>query len=169
MGFFSALMDFLFGPVEDETDNESKSEKKKNTLSNDSEKSDELEKKYVKNTLMSDCEKQFFDVFKDILADNYIIYSQLNLATIITKNNIHTYQNELYRNIDFAILDKETYSPLLLIEINDETHNYNKRKIRDYKVKRICEEADIPLIFFWTKFGINRDYIEKRLKNYLDL
>lgn len=30
MGFFSALMDFLFGPVEDETDNESKSENKKN-------------------------------------------------------------------------------------------------------------------------------------------
>lgn len=57
------------------------------------------------------------------------------------------------------------YEPILLIEINDKTHNEKARIARDYKVKDICQAANLPLITFWTDYGVNQEYIQKRFPN----
>ncbi|MBE6916660.1 MAG: DUF2726 domain-containing protein [Ruminococcaceae bacterium] len=89
-------------------------------------------------------------------------------ASIIDKESQSKYRNELFRNIDFGIFDSN-YSLKLLIEINDESHMRADRSARDSKVKTICDEAGIPLIVFWTKYGINKAYIHNRLATYLPL
>lgn len=76
------------------------------------------------------------------------------------------YHNELFRNIDFGIFDK-SYNLKLLIEINDKTHTLSDRRERDKKVRTICAKANIPIITFRTSYGINEEYIEKRLHKYL--
>lgn len=116
----------------------------------------------AKNSLMTACEKQFFSVIKDILGGTYIVQPQINLASVIEKKTAGKYRNELFRNIDFGIFD-HSYRPLVLIEINDSTHESKKRKARDSKVFHICQMANIPLITLWTKSGIHCDYIEKSL------
>ncbi|MFR9028073.1 MAG: DUF2726 domain-containing protein [Clostridium sp.] len=55
------------------------------------------------------------------------------------------------------------YRPVFLIEINDQTHLAQERRERDRKVADICEEAGIPLITFWTSYGVQPDYIERRI------
>lgn len=120
----------------------------------------------VKNSLMTDCEKHFFSVIKDILGGTYIIQPQINLASVIEKKSAGKYRTELFRNIDFGIFD-HSYRPLVLIEINDSTHESKKRKVRDSKVAHLCQMANIPLITLWTKSGIHRDNIEKVLREYL--
>ena len=55
------------------------------------------------------------------------------------------------------------YCPVFLIEINDQTHLAQERRERDRKVADICEEAGIPLITFWTSYGVQPDYIERRI------
>ncbi len=57
---------------------------------------------------------------------------QVNLASIIKKEKDFPtqYQNELYRNIDFGIFDKDTMEVKLLIEINDKTQ-CNQTEKRD--------------------------------------
>lgn len=121
-----------------------------------------------KTSLMTECEKGFFDAIKKIASPKYIVQPQINLASIINKESHSKYQNELFRNIDFGILD-QNYKLLVLIEINDATHTERNRRERDQKVQTICKEAGIPLITFWTKYGVNESYIKQQLAKYLEL
>ena len=108
-------------------------------------------------------EKTLFIKLKEIEKyGNYIVHPQINLATIVQKKSNQKYNSELFRNVDFAIFNNN-YELLLLIELNDSTHNETKRKIRDVKVKKICEEANIKLITFYTKYPNEKNYIINRV------
>ncbi len=122
----------------------------------------------AKESIMTDCEKAFFKAFQEIVAPNYTVQPQINLASIIDKESHNRYRNELFRNIDFGIFDTN-YSLMLLIEINDQSHTQRNRSARDSKVHAICEEAGIPLVTFWTKYGVNKQYISNRLSEHLPL
>lgn len=130
----------------------------------------EVKREYkVRSSLMTKTEKQFFSAIKKALPESYILQPQVNLASVIKKTTEERYQNELFRNMDFAIFDLD-YKPLALIEINDNTHITEKgRQARDYKVKDICKAANVPLIIFWTTYGVNEEYISKKIKEVLNL
>lgn len=126
--------------------------------------------KYQSKQLMSEYEKYFYEILSKNFAQEYIIMPQVNLASIIEKikDFPKQYQNELYRNIDFGIFNKTTMKPLLLIEINDKTHNQPDRIKRDLKVKEICNQANIKLITFYTKYDNKPNYIISRIKKELE-
>ncbi|WP_106764174.1 DUF2726 domain-containing protein [Pseudoruminococcus massiliensis] len=116
-----------------------------------------------KPSLITEAEKGFYNVIKELIPDNYLLFPQINLAAVISKDDDSShFQNELFRNIDFLITDSE-FKPLIFIEINDSSHNSNQRKERDQKVHNICEEAGIPIITLWTSYGVNKEYIKKRI------
>lgn len=114
----------------------------------------------LKSSLITPKEKEYLTAIKRSLPAGYFVQPQINLASIINKNDDQSFHNELFRNVDACIFDM-TYRPIVLIEINDMSHNYNRRKSRDLKVKNICEEAGIKVITFWTKYGVNQEYISK--------
>lgn len=125
----------------------------------------EQPKKYESKSLLTKNEMYFYNVISENFKE-YLIQPQVNLATIIEKHKDYPtqYQNELFRNIDIGIFDKKTMQCLLLIEINDKTHNQRNRIKRDIKVKQICEDAGINLITFHTKFENRPEYIVNRIK-----
>lgn len=116
----------------------------------------------LKPSLVTDTEMNFLKCIKDVLPKGYLIQPQANLASFIVRTDGAKYQNELYRNADFIITDL-FYKPLILIEINDQTHLSRDRVERDKKVANICEEAGIPIIKLWTSYGVNKEYIKKRI------
>lgn len=121
-----------------------------------------------KASLMTKCERSFFEATKKIVEPEYIVQPQINLASIIDKESHNRYRNELFRNIDFGVLDRN-YKLQVLIEINDKTHTERSRRERDQKVQAICAEAGIPLITLWTRYGVNEKYIAERLAKHLAL
>lgn len=129
-------------------------------INNNNIKSD---KKYYKRKYMSDCELNFYNKIKELENEEYKVIPQVNLATIITKEN-KSFQGELFRNIDFAIFDKNFQNLLLLIELNDSSHKKSSRIKRDIKVKKICDSANIKLITFYTNFANEKDYVINRIK-----
>lgn len=124
--------------------------------------------KYEKKPIMSDYEIMFYNRMKD-LETEYNIVPQLVLSSVVDKKSKQKYRSELYRIIDFAIFSKDYSKLLLLIELNDNTHNQRKRKDRDLKVKKICNSAKIKLITFYTKYPNEKDYIINRIKKKLKL
>ena len=118
---------------------------------------------YKKKHIMTNTEYEFYSKIK-CLEPKYKVIPQINLAAIISKENNNRYYNDLFRNIDFAIFDNDLQKVLLLIELNDETHQLGKRKKRDIKIKRICYAAGIPLLFFYTKYPNEKDYVINRIK-----
>ena len=122
----------------------------------------------VKKSLITETELRFYQAVCDVLPEGYFAQPQINLASVINKNQTTGFNNELFRNIDIGIFEKDSYKPIALVEINDSTHEQPKRIERDKKVKRICEEAGIPLVTFWTKYGVNTDYIDKTIKEAIE-
>ena len=122
---------------------------------------------YQKRNLMTNYEYKFYQNIKE-LEDEYQIVPQLNLAAVTKKINNNRYYSELFRNIDFAIFSKDYQELLLLIEINDQTHNNYNRRDRDMKVKKICNDIGVKLITFYTKYPNEKTYVINRIKSELD-
>lgn len=121
----------------------------------------------LRKTLMSKSEQGFYNAIKVSLPEGYCVFSQINLASFIDRTDDARFHNELFRNVDFLITDGE-YSPKFIIEINDQTHLTNERRERDEKVRRICEEAGIPILKLWTSYGVNPEYIKGRIDETLN-
>ncbi len=119
----------------------------------------------LKDALLTQTEISYYNIINAYFGGDYLILPQINLASVIEKQG-GGYRNELFRNADFGIFD-HNFRPILLIEINDNTHLRRDRKERDQKVSVICKKARIPLITFWTKDGIDKDVIYKTIKKYL--
>ena len=119
---------------------------------------------YTNKPLMTQYEYKFYKILKK-LEDEYIILPQLNLASVVKKINNNKYYNELFRNIDFAVFTKDYQKLLLLIEINDKTHNDRKRIDRDLKVQKICNDINVPLIKFYTNYPNEPNYVINRILN----
>ena len=116
----------------------------------------------LKNSLVTETERKYLSAICQVTPQGYTVQAQVNLASIIEKTDNSKFQNELYRNIDACIFDTY-FRPIALIEINDSTHNNPSRIERDKKIAMICEEAGIPLIRFWTKYGVNYEYMRKKI------
>lgn len=120
-----------------------------------------------KESLISKSEQSYFEAIKASLPENYYVFPQINLAAFIYKSGDSQYRNELFRNVDFLITDSN-FSPKIVIEINDPSHLSNDRRKRDEKVKKILEEAGIPLMKLWTSYGVNPKYIKERITEILN-
>ncbi|MCI8612185.1 MAG: DUF2726 domain-containing protein [Clostridia bacterium] len=105
--------------------------------------------KYVrKKSLVTAAECEFLQTLRRIAPNRYEVLPQCVLASVIDKRTETTYRNELFRIVDYVFVDKVTYAPLLLVELNDSSHNRADRKQRDAKVNEICRKAKLPLVTF---------------------
>lgn len=116
----------------------------------------------VKDVFISPIEIKYLKAIKNALPKGYYVQSQINLGSVIVRNDNAKFHNELFRNVDAGVFDSN-HHPIFLIEINDSSHKSKQRSERDLKVKNICEEAGIPLIIFWTVNGVDENYIKKRI------
>lgn len=120
----------------------------------------------VKQALLSATEIQYYQILSGLLEDRYLVYPQINLATVINKKSPKGFRTELFRNADFGVFDYN-FKPLLLIEINDNSHFRKDRAERDASVLEICKNAKLPLLTLWVKDGIDIELIKKQLRKYL--
>lgn len=122
---------------------------------------------YKKKRIMTQCEQEFFKRLYSHLKEKYYIAFQVPLSSIVEKISTDKYQNELYRTIDYALIDKSTYETILLIELNDMSHLEERRIERDKKVKEICDNAGIKIIAFWTNTYYTDEEILSKIKSYI--
>ena len=128
-------------------------------------------KYYIPKKFMTNYEKYFFNILVELENEYFIrIQPQVNLATIVDINTSgYKNINELFKNIDFAIFTKDYDNLLLLIEINDKTHNLPKRRKRDKKIKDIASEVGIKLITFYSNYPNNKEYVKNRIIKELNI
>ncbi|MCL2174334.1 DUF2726 domain-containing protein [Candidatus Saccharibacteria bacterium] len=121
---------------------------------------------YELKPFLTASELSFYQKLKKIETETrgkMIVAPQVNLATIIKKISNDRFQNELFRNIDFAIFTHDYQKLLLLIELNDSSHNQKSRYVRDYKVRDICAETGVELMTFYTDKPNETSYMISRV------
>lgn len=125
---------------------------------------------YIPKKFLSNNEYNFLIKFIDLENELHVnIVPQVNLASVIEKVSTSRFNTELFRNIDFGIFNADYSKLLLLIELNDESHNNFHRKKRDIKVHNICNKAGIKLITFYTKYSNEKEYVKSRIIKELNI
>ena len=125
---------------------------------------------YVSKQFLSNNEYDFLTKFIDLENELHVnIVPQVNLASIIQKVSNSRFNTELFRNIDFGIFNADYSKLLLLIELNDNSHNEYHRIKRDKKVHEICNKAGIKLITFYTKYSNEKEYVKGRIIKELNI
>ncbi len=117
---------------------------------------------YERVELLTERENAFYKKLKPIAEkQNLIILSKIRLADLIkVKDDISGYNKSGYfskiksKHIDFALCKKDNLEVVLLIELDDTTHQQTKRKERDdfvdsvlrttgYKLLRTCDTHNL--------------------------
>ena len=107
---------------------------------------DKSKKYYLKEKFLNEYEERFLEYAKLYISSKFTIIPQLNLQTII-QTDTYTRNDELFRNVDFAIFHSKTYIPIMIIELNGQQHYTNKYYIeRDKSVQMILNQVGIPLV-----------------------
>ncbi len=118
-----------------------------------------------KKAILTTTEIDFLAVIKSVVdLSRYDVAYQVPLVAVIDKVTNNSFRNELFRVIDYMIVDKISYAPLLLIELNDASHTRADRIERDKKVSAICANAKMPLITFDLSNCSDVSYVKKQIR-----
>lgn len=99
--------------------------------------------------LLTKSEKSFYGVLRRILGDSHI-FAKVRLADLVEADERHLLRKSNFdhiksKHIDFVICDA-TLSPLVVIELDDLSHQRPVRVARDRDVNRILEIAELPIL-----------------------
>ncbi len=127
---------------------------------------------YVKvESIFTQPELKFYKILFDCFPE-YVIFGKVRVADIINvdsrkaKGKYLKYFNKISRkHIDFLICDREKFSPLVAIELDDSTHEREERIERDKFLDKVFKMADLPLVRFKVKRNYNAEEIRRRIKD----
>lgn len=117
----------------------------------------------VKDAFMSRPERELFARLNELVGKRFYVFPQVALVSLVNKVAGGAYRNELFRIVDFALVDRRTHRPRLAIELNDASHKRSDRMERDEKVRCILERAGLPLLTVETSDMPDDRTLEKRI------
>lgn len=121
---------------------------------------------HKKRTYISRAEWEFLQLLRSILGDRYEVCVQAPLVSVLEKES-GGFRNELFRVVDYLVVEPISYAPLLFIELNDASHNRPERAARDEKVFSLCDAADMPIVAFTTAESHDAAFVRKKLMKLL--
>jgi len=110
-------------------------------------------RKYFKNNfLMTASERSFFAVLKEIVGDDYLVFSQVSLSSLLSVQKVgrwvdyHSFNKIQAKRMDFVLCEKTTTEPLLVIELDDASHFQGDRIRRDKFLDEVFNDVGIPIL-----------------------
>ena len=105
------------------------------------------------SSLMTDSELTFYTVLKQSIAydSDLLLFSKVRMADIIQvakdSQNWRGHFNRIQaKHVDFLICSADTLEPILIIELDDKSHNRPERIARDQFVDAAMDAADLPIL-----------------------
>lgn len=113
---------------------------------------------------MTDTEYKFYKILKEITNKyNLNILPQVQLQSIFKTDNYSAFNKIKAKSIDFAIVDNECKYKMF-IELDDYSHNKEKRKERDKFVNKIFLDNNLKLIRIKVNNYYDINFIESKIK-----
>ncbi|MDY0097532.1 MAG: DUF2726 domain-containing protein [Candidatus Dojkabacteria bacterium] len=121
-----------------------------------------------KEHLITKSEKEFLVTLESITKNIFYIFPQIHLPSLINhKIPGQNWKGALShidrKSVDYVICDKTNLKPLLVIELDDSSHQAEDRVKRDTEVERILNEAGVPLLRISHSDMNNRELIREQL------
>lgn len=122
-----------------------------------------------KNKFITDAEREFFTVLVEAVKDQYFVFPQVHLPSIVDEhikgqNWRGAFRHIDEKSVDFVLCSKEYLNPILAIELDDHSHDRDERKARDIEVERILKEAELPLLRITCQDEYSVEEIRKQVE-----
>lgn len=98
--------------------------------------------------VLTEAEARFFRSLESAVDGEYLIWPQLTLRTFIEpRSNDVALTNRIDRKrVDFCLVDRQTLTVQMAIELDDRSHQSPDRQRRDSFVEQVLKQAGVPLI-----------------------
>ena len=109
---------------------------------------------YLKNaSLLSESEKNFYFVLAGVIGKEYLIFSKVRIFDILSipkgleNGRYYQHKNKIQsKHVDFLLCNRKELKPLLAIELDDSSHRWPTRIIRDAFVDKAFASAGLPIL-----------------------
>jgi hypothetical protein len=122
----------------------------------------------AKSFFFSNAEASFYHTLKHTLGEQMIIFPHValrDLVRVTDKRNYHKYFNQIDRKqIDYLLVDAKTLKPILVIELDDASHQREDRVVRDQFVEKVLAIAKIPLVRIPVKHAYDPNELRAAFK-----
>ena len=119
--------------------------------------------------ILTDAEAKFLRSLEIAVGEGYLVWPQLPLWTFIeTRSNDSrttvAFKNKInLKRVDFCLVDRQTLTVQMAIELDDRTHQRVKTQRRDAFVEQVLKQADVPLIRIPGAAAYDSQVIRKQL------
>lgn len=117
----------------------------------------------AKGYFMTKSESEFFRMLDQAVGEKYYIFPQAHLSAILDhkvpgQNWKYAFSHINGKSVDYVLCDKQTLKTVYAIELDDYTHSYADRQVRDGEVERMLSSAGIQLIRVadYKTFGVEK-------------
>ncbi len=124
-----------------------------------------------KDYLFSKAEKSFYEVLSLISQElNIKIFAKVRLGDLLyipkgTKDRIKYWNKIQSKHVDFVLCENENIKPILVIELDDSSHNKASRKERDNFVDKALEDGGLKILHISAQYSYNVNELTEKIKN----
>ena len=117
-----------------------------------------------KDYLLTVTERSFYEVLRSIAGDELEVFAKVRLLDLVylpkgtDTRQSHT-NRVMSKHVDFLLCERQNVSPLLVIELDDSSHERDDRAERDAFVDEALGAAGLPILHITAKHS----YIPKEL------
>lgn len=109
-------------------------------------------------TLLSPAEQSFLGALRSAAPPGLVIFPQVRLAGLVhtTERNERRRRYDFYRiqakTVDFVLCDAQTTAPMLVVELDDASHDRADRRQRDAFVDEVLASVGLPILHVrWSR------------------
>lgn len=125
---------------------------------------------YLRSTVLTNYEKKLYYVLAPFCSKHgFVLLSKIRIADFVQpveRRNYHWLNRITSKHVDFLICANGSFKPLLAIELDDYTHQYQNRQDRDYFVNSVYYSVGLPVLHITD---INNEKIEGDIAGILGL
>lgn len=127
-----------------------------------------------KGPLFTPAERSFLGVLDAAYPEEFRVFGKVRIADILkpkkgmSRKNWQIAFNKISaKHFDYVLCSQDTLEPVLVVELDDKSHNKKTVKIRDEFVNSACQSAEIKILRVQAKSKYSVNETREAIKNIL--
>ena len=127
--------------------------------------------RYCRGRFLSKNEKEFLRKLDRVVGDRYRVFVQVRLADLVDvetgvsrRSRWKAISRVFAKSVDFVLCNRSTLEPVMILELDDRSHQAADRRRRAQLVDRVCAEAGLPLVHLKARWSYNEGELLRTLQ-----
>jgi very-short-patch-repair endonuclease len=127
---------------------------------------------YTAVPILTPAEIRFFSLLESTLPEHCYLLTQVRLANLVAIRQGFSWKQFApigMKSVDFVICNRRDMRPLLVVELDDRTHDRPERKERDRFVDQVLGGVAIPILHWPLSRGYSRTEIAQEVRRMVQM